>query len=81
MGLNYMQIDRKAEEHKEYIRPFQIVKRFSMGRTTVWKYLKEMRGLKQYQDSFLDLGIKLKLVKLADFEEFLRERDYKYLKK
>ncbi len=64
----------------EYVQPKHIMKIYSLGRTTVWKLLTEMRATPKYKKSFRDLGYHLKLVKRADFERFLQDRSNQYLK-
>jgi hypothetical protein len=64
-----------------YVQPHMIVKRYSLGRTTVWRLLKEMKAMPKYKKSFLDQGWQLKLVKLVDFEQFMQERNQQYLRK
>ena len=56
-----------------WVRSPELQKRFSLCRTT----LSEMRKMPKYCQSFLDLSHTLRLVKLADFESFLRERSDK----
>ena len=66
---------------EEFLQASTITKKYDIGRTTAWKYLKEMRTQRKYQHSFIDLSYKLKLVKKADFEEFLYSQHNKYLTK
>lgn len=66
--------DHTDKEGALWGQPARLVQLFSIGRTTVWKLTKEMQAIPKYRDSFLDLGYQLKLVKLADFEQFLKER-------
>ncbi|WP_370850988.1 hypothetical protein [Megasphaera sp.] len=60
-----------------WVRSPELQKRFSLCRTTVYTLLSEMRKMPKYCQSFLDLSHTLRLVKLADFERFLRERSEK----
>lgn len=64
----------------EWVQPKHIVKRYSIGRTTVWRLLKKMKAVPKYEHSFRDLGWALKQVKLADFDEFMQSQDKKYLR-
>lgn len=73
MGHSMMR-DHKDKHGALWVQPARLVKLFSIGRTTVWKLTKEMQSIPKYRDSFLDLGWQLKLVKLVDFEQFLKER-------
>lgn len=57
-----------------YVQPAKIAKLYGIGRTTVWRLLNEMKASSKYQYSFKDLGWKLKLVKLEDFEAFLNAK-------
>lgn len=57
-----------------WVRSPELQKRFSICRTTVYNLLNEMRGKPEFSKSFLDLSSTLRLVKLADFEQFLRTR-------
>lgn len=60
-----------------WVRSPELQKRFSLCRTTIYTLLSEMRKMPKYCQSFLDLSHTLRLVKLADFESFLRERSDK----
>lgn len=57
-----------------WVRSPDLQKRFSICRTTVYNLLNEMRKKPEFSKSFLDLSSTLRLVKLADFEQFLRTR-------
>ncbi len=65
----------------EYVQPKHIMKIYSLGRTTVWKLLTQMRTIPKYKKSFRDLGYHLKLVKLEDFKRFLQDKNNDYLRK
>lgn len=67
-------------ERAEWVQPKHIVKMYSMGRTTVWRLLKKMKAVPKYEHSFRDVTFCLKLVKLADFEDFMQSQDKKYLR-
>lgn len=56
-----------------YIQPSYIAKNYSMSRGTVHQRLKEMRSIAKYEKSFLQAGERKPLVKLVDFESYLRE--------
>lgn len=64
-----------------YVQPKHLTEKFSLGRTTVYRYLREMKKVPKYRKSFLDLSYHKKIVKLADFEKYLQEIDGQYLKK
>lgn len=61
----------------KWARPIDLKGMFSIGRSTIYALLKEMGSIAKYRKSFLDLGHRLKLVKVADFENFLYERSRK----
>lgn len=73
MGHSMMR-DHTDQHGVLWVQPARLVQLFSIGRTTVWRLTKEMQAIPKYRDSFLDLGYQLKLIKLADFEQFLQER-------
>ncbi len=60
-----------------WVRNPELQRRFSLCRTTVYILLEEMRNMPKYCQSFLDLSYTLRLVKLVDFEKFLKERSEK----
>lgn len=66
-----------------WARPIDLKAMFSIGRSTIYALLKEMGSIAKYRKSFLDLGHRLKLVKVADFENFLYEksREKMYLRR
>lgn len=64
----------------EYVQAGSLVKRYGVSRVTIWRLLNEMRAIQKYRNSFLDLSFNLKLVKLKDFQQFLKERSDKYLR-
>lgn len=63
-----------------YVLPCRLAQMFGMGRTTIYTLTKEMRTYKKYRYSFKDLGHKLKLVKVEDFEQFLQEKSDRRLR-
>ena len=65
----------------EYKQPTALMKIYGISRTTVWRLLDEMRTIPKYQDSFLSLTDKLKIVRLDDFHQFLQEKSRMYLRK
>lgn len=64
----------------EYVQAGSLVKRYGVSRVTIWRLLNEMRAIKKYRHSFLDISFNLKLVKLKDFQQFMTERSEKYLR-
>lgn len=64
----------------QWLRPKQIQERFSMGRTTLWRLLTEMKAIPKYNKSVLFLSQTMKLINVADFLEFLKSRDMAYLR-
>lgn len=65
----------------KYVQPAHLTEVFSLSRTTIYRLLNKMREKQKYKNSFLNLSWHLKLVKLSDFEQFLREENNQYLKK
>ena len=64
-----------------YVKAGQIGRLFGLGRTTVWRELNKMRTIPKYKGSFIDISYNLRLVKVADFEQFLKEKNNQYLRK
>jgi len=64
----------------QWLRPKQLQERFSMGRTTLWRLLTEMKAVPKYNKSVLFLSQTMKLINVADFREFLKSRDMAYLR-
>lgn len=75
--------DHTGKDGALYVQPARLVQMYSIGRTTVWRLLQEMRAMPEFKDSFLDLGWRLKLVKADDFARFMEQRSQKrmYLRK
>lgn len=60
-------------ENTKYIKPFEIVKQYSMSRSTVYRLMQKMKEIDKYKNTVLDLGHKMKLVKIDEWEQFLEE--------
>lgn len=71
----------KTDDSGAYAKAGKLGKIFGIGRTTVWRKLKQMRTIPKYKDSFINLNPSLKLVKIDDFRQFLLEQSDLYLKK
>lgn len=63
-----------------YIRPYQIVKVYSIGRTTVWRLLNEMKKIPKYHKSILMPSRIVTLVNSRDFQEFMETRCCNYMR-
>ena len=63
-----------------WLRPVQLQKKFSLGRTTIYRLLEKMREKPKYKGDFLELSQTLKLVREQAFLEFLKGQDRAYLK-
>ena len=74
------EIRRVKDTERLYARPCQLVKMYDTSRTTIYRYLKEMRGMRRYQGSILDMGPKHKLVELKAWQDFLNRKNRAYLK-
>ena len=64
-----------------YVKAGHLGKLFGLGRTTVWRELNKMRAVPKYKGSFIDISYGLRLVKVADFEQFLKDKNNQYLRK
>lgn len=71
----------KNDDSVAYAKAGKLGEIFGIGRTTVWRKLKQMRTVPKYKDSFINLSSSLKLVKIDDFRQFLMEQSDLYLKK
>lgn len=58
----------------KWLQPIGLAKQFGIGRTTVGRLINEMRALKKYQKSFIDVSYKCKLINVADFTDFMQCR-------
>jgi len=63
-----------------YLRPCDIVKVYSIGRTTVWRIMNEMKKIPKYRKSILNYSPVLTMVNRHDFQEFLEMRSGRYLR-
>ena len=63
-----------------YVKAGHLGELFDMGRTTVWRKLNEMRAVPKYKGSFIDISYGLRLVKIADCEQFLKEQNNQYIR-
>lgn len=77
MILSKEQIEKSTDK---YVKPCQLTEIYSVGRVTIWRLLNKFRVTKKYQQSYLSLTPRLKLVKLKDFDTFLHENHYNHLK-
>lgn len=65
---------------KLYVRPCEIVRQYSISRTTVWRLLTEMGKIPKYARSVIVLSPIMKLVNREDFQRFIQERNCQYLR-
>lgn len=65
----------------EWVQARTLMKVFDMSRTTVYRLCTDMQMIPKYKGAFIALSPKLKLIKLADFNRFLHERNGLYLRK
>lgn len=56
----------------EYAQPHHLVKIYNIGRTTVWRYLTEMRARKEYSGDIVKLSHNMTIVRVSAFEKYLR---------
>lgn len=77
MILNKEQIEHSPEK---YVKAGDLTELYSVNRVTIWRLLKKFTAIKKYQQSYIPLTARLKLVKLNDFDKFLHENHYSKLK-
>lgn len=64
-----------------YKQAVALTKIYDISRSTVARLLDEMRKMPKYKQSFLVLSPTLRLVRLADFDRFLKEKSSQFLRK
>lgn len=69
-----MELVRIDNSGSRWLQMKQIIKLFSLSRTTAYRLLLEMRAMKKYQKSFIDVSSRLKLVRESDFIDFMQSR-------
>lgn len=77
MILSKEQIERSPEK---YVKACDLTELYSVNRVTIWRLLKKFIAVKKYQQSYIPITPRLKLVKLNDFDNFLHENHYSKLK-
>ena len=63
-----------------YAQPKDLMRRYSIGRTTVYKLTKAMESTRGYPNSVIHLSSKMTLINLKDFERYIISRNNMYLK-
>lgn len=80
MTVLHTEMIRVDDGGGRWLRPVQLQKKFSLGRTTIYRLLEKMREKPKYKEDFLELSKTLKLVREQAFLEFLKGQDRAYLK-
>ena len=70
-NMEYVRVDEKK---RQWLQPKQLVKEFSLSRSTVGVLLNEMKGHKKYMKSFIRISQRCVLVCVPDFVDFLQAR-------
>lgn len=65
---------------QELATPSELVVRFRLGRTTIFKYLGEMRKSEEYKDYVYNPAYRKVLVDIKGFRAYLRSINYRFLK-
>ena len=64
-----------------YVRPSQLAKLLHLSRTTVWRLLNAFAAEEGNEHAVIEISKTLKLVPLYRFQEWLTNKDKKYLQK
>ncbi|MCI5708964.1 hypothetical protein [Veillonella caviae] len=64
---------------QRYIQFKHICTAYDLSRMQVYRLTQRMKHTTKYKNSFVELGPKCKLVKIADFEEFFQSIHNSYL--
>lgn len=70
----------RIKNNDVYVQLKHILKLYDFSRSTLWRLINEMRLIPKYQKSFRDISQQKKLVHLASFEDFLKDKHQKYMK-
>lgn len=76
MELHLVQADNYG---RRYLRPAQLMNQFSLGRGTVWDFIKEMEQLPRFQRDIVRPSARVTLVRESAFDDFLRQRQKRRL--
>ncbi|SNV04909.1 Uncharacterised protein [Megamonas hypermegale] len=73
-------VDIRIKNNDVYVQLKHILKLYDISRCTLWRLLNEMRLIPKYQKAFRDVSPQKKLVHLASFEEFIKDKHKKYMR-
>ena len=73
-------VDIRIKNNDVYVQLKHILKLYDFSRSTLWRLINEMRLIPKYQKAFRDVSPQKKLVHLASFEEFIKDKHKKYMR-
>lgn len=73
-------VDIRIKNNDVYVQQKHILKLYDFSRPTLWRLVNEMRLIPKYQKAFRDISQQKKLIHLASFENFIKEKHSKYLR-